>query len=159
MEARQHPLVALWEAFVAAFERRDDGACLVALREWILEWDRCFWERDFSAFGSIYSEDVEIRNSLGIVGVQSERGVAGFQRMRDDLSDVLAGRFRFDIEGFRRRGDDGFVGLGTVRAKGRYTGLVLRHELAIFWTLRGRRISRAEGFISHDRALAAAGLG
>jgi len=96
---------------------------------------------------------------MGVVGVTEFDGVEGFARLRDEMADVFAAsHFRFEIERYDRS-PKGFVGSGWIRARGRYTGLFLRRRMAVAWTLEGRRISAALGYLDHRAAREAAGLG
>jgi ketosteroid isomerase-like protein len=153
----EHPLLDAWHAFVAAYERGDERACLPALQEWIRRWDECFWQGDLSAFPDIYTPGVRVENHMGIVGVTSFNGVEGFHRLREDMVDVIAARFRFDVQRYDRS-PRGFVGSGVLRARGRYTGILLRRQMAIAWALEEGRISSARGYLDHGAAMRAAGL-
>jgi ketosteroid isomerase-like protein len=58
-----------------------------------------------------------------------------------------------------RRSGNRFVGLGRMRARGRYTGIVFRFPTAVLWTYREGRIVRVEPYLSQRRALAALSSG
>jgi hypothetical protein len=121
-------------------------------------WDECFWQGDFSAFPTIYTPDVRVENHLGVIGVSGFVGPEGFERLHEDMIEVIASRFRFEVERYERA-PAGFVGSGYIRARGRYSGILLRRRMAIAWSLEGRRISRALGYLDHESARRAAGLG
>jgi len=154
----EHELLAAWDRFLEAYERGDDDACLQAIRAWIEVWDRQFWARDFTDFDTIYDAHVEARNRTALWFVLKEfEGVNGFRTMRDEAADVAA-RFWFEIESFRRASDERVVALGHIRARGRYSGILLRHSMAVIWTLRDGRILRAEAYTSLHKALRDADL-
>ena len=58
---------------------------------------------------------------------------------------------------FRDLGDR-VLALGHVKARGRESGVVLDSPIAFLFTLRGGKAVKAEGFLSRDKALEAAGL-
>jgi ketosteroid isomerase-like protein len=145
-----------WEAFTRAYEKGDDERALSALQAWISAWDECFWAADFSAFDAAYEPEVEIHNSTRVFGLRNYHGIEGFRRLREDAADVFS-NFRFEVTGMRRAGNR-VVGLGRFRARGRYTGLVMRVPVAVVWTLDAGRISRVEPYTSRRGALRAVGL-
>jgi ketosteroid isomerase-like protein len=158
--ATGHDISPPWSDFVSARERGDTAEALRAIREFIRVWDEAFWSNDFSSFHSVYTDDVVLANSsrvASLIGSQERIGVDGFRRLRDDMADAFR-FFRFYIDEVRRPRGDRVLALGHIRARGRYTGLVLRTQFAALWTLRGEKICRADGFSSHRKALAAAGL-
>ena len=59
---------------------------------------------------------------------------------------------------FRAVGDDRVLALGRVRAKGRESGVEIDSEIGFVFTVRGGKAVKAEGFLSREGALAAAGL-
>ena len=152
-----HELERRWHAFVEPFRAGDDAGSLLALQQWIEEWDRCFWAADFSAFPAIYDPEFRTvsraRLPVGFDSATQVRGPAGFEALRADAIDA-ASRFWFDIQEFVRGSPDRFAGLGRFRARGRYTGLVLAIPFAVVWTLRGDKIVLAEAFMSHRHATA-----
>jgi ketosteroid isomerase-like protein len=149
--------VGAWRRFASAFDARDDDAALAALKAWIDAWDRCFWASDFDAFGVAYWPDVEMVNRSRLPGGFDFSGIEGFRRVREDIADVLS-NFRFEITGMRRSGNR-FVGLGRMRTRGRYTGIVFRFPAAVLWTYRDGRIARIEPYLSQRGALAALSSG
>jgi hypothetical protein len=142
--------VHAWDEFADAFERRDHPAGLAALQRWIVAWDRCFWANEIDVFSHVYVPDVVVVSHLPFPGFSGFRGIEGFARGRAEVADV-ASNFRFDVTELVWRGTR-FAGLGRMRARGRYTGLVLRFPNAVVWTYAARKINRIEIFASHRRA-------
>jgi hypothetical protein len=145
-----------WQGFVEAYSRQEHAAALGALGRWIEAWDECFWDRDFSPFSVAYWPDVEIVNRTRFFGVREHQGIEGFAGIRDEAAEVMS-NFRFEVTGLRPAGSR-FVGLGRIRARSRYAGIILRFPIAIVWTLRDGKIERIEAFTSQRRALASVGL-
>ena len=142
-----------WEQVIDAWDRHDDAATLLALQRWIEVWDACFWQSDFSAFPSAYQSDVVVENHTRLRGLdifQGGEGIDAFRRLREQSVDVLSW-FRFQIETIERSGDR-VAALGTMRTRGRLSGLGFRLPFATIWTIKGGKISRAEGFTSRRAA-------
>jgi hypothetical protein len=153
-----HPFARTWKAFLDAYQAGDDASALVALKAWEVEWDKTFLAGDFSSHGAVYTPDVEILNHTRIIGFSTYRGIdVGFRRWREDTLDV-ASRFKIQFNEIRRVSNTCFVGIGVARARGRFSGLLMRFPLATVWTLRGSRISRVDGYSSRRKALKTAGL-
>ena len=147
-----------WDQLVDAYEQGcADSDCLSLVRAWIEAWDNAFWANDFSAFPHIYSEDVEVENHTIVPFINGWRGIEGFRRVREDASDV-ASRFSFDIRSFRRAPKGRFVGTGRIRARGRYSSIVVQAPLSVVWTTRDRKVSRVEAYTSARKALHHAGI-
>ena len=64
---------------------------------------------------------------------------------------------RTELTEFRDLGDR-IVGLGQIHARGRESGVELDSATGWVFTLRNGKILKAEGFLSPDEALEAAGL-
>ena len=152
----------LWDEVLDAWKRHDDAATLLALQNWIEIWDVCFWQGDFSTFPEAYHPNVVVDNHTRLQGLSLFRGGEGidmFRRLREESSDVLSW-FRFQIESIERSGDR-LAALGTMRTRGRFSGLGIRVPFATIWTIKDGKIARAEGFTSRRlalRSLRAAGL-
>ena len=143
-----------WDQVVDAWDRHDDAATLLALQNWIEIWDVCFWRSDFSAFHNAYHDDVVVENHTRLRGLDVFRGGQGieaFRHLREQSADVLKW-FRFRIESIERSGDR-VAALGTIRTRGRLSGIGFRVPFATIWTIHNGRISRAEGFTSKRRAV------
>jgi hypothetical protein len=154
----QHPFARTWKAFLGAYRAGDDANALVALKAWEVVWDETFLAGDFSGHGAVYTQDVEIHNHTRFFGFPTYRGIDdGFRKWRDDSLDV-ASRFKIQFNEIRRVSNACFLGIGVVRARGRFSGLLMRFPLATVWTLRGSKISRVDGYSSRRKALKAAGL-
>ena len=152
MSERTERFVAEWNRFADAFEARDHGAGLVALRNWIVAWDECFWAEELEVFAEAYAPDVVAEAHLPFPGKFDFTGLEGFRWFRDEASDVMS-NFRFDVTGLEWEGDR-FAGFGHVRTRGRFTRLVFRFPNAVVWTYADRKITRIESFASHRRARA-----
>jgi ketosteroid isomerase-like protein len=139
-----------WGRFCAAFEAGDDEDSLGALQAWIIAWDECVQAGETGAFEVAYHEDVEAVAHLRLPGMRDTPNLESLRRELHDLPDI-ASRFRFDVVEFERHGDL-FMGSGRFRARGRYSGLVMRFPLAVVWTYRDGRISRVEAYGTRRRA-------
>jgi ketosteroid isomerase-like protein len=71
--------------------------------------------------------------------------------LREESSDVLSW-FRFQIESIERSGDR-VAALGTMRTRGRLSGLGIGVPFATIWTIIDGKIAHAEGFTSRRLAL------
>jgi len=145
-------LVRRWEAVAAALERGAEDACSAAVRSWIEEWDRRFWDSDFSGFERIYSADFVGRNRIGLIGPPAVHGPQGFAKLREDMSEA-ASRFWFDVREVRLGGGEAFAGIGRFKARGRYTGLVLQAPMAVLWRVRDGMLVEATAYLNPRRAL------
>jgi hypothetical protein len=145
--------VRAWDAFREAFERRDRHAALRSLQSWIGAWDECFWRSELEVFAHAYSPDVVVVAHLPFPGMRDYRGLDGFRKIREDVSDTVS-NFRFEVTALEWS-DRRFLGLGRIRARGRLSGLLLRLPLAVLWSYEGGKISRIEAFVSHRRGRAA----
>ncbi len=143
-----------WDEVVDAWKHHDDTATLLALQNWIEIWDVCFWQGDFSTFPTAYHSNVLIDNHTRLQGLSLFRGGEGidaFRRLREESSDVLSW-FRFQIESIERSGDR-VAALGTMRTRGRLSGLGIGVPFATIWTIMDGKIAQAEGFTSRRLAL------
>jgi ketosteroid isomerase-like protein len=139
-----------WVRFQSAFESGDEQRGLGALRDWISAWDRCVEARETEAFSVAYHDDLEVDHRLPLPGLPVPHGLEQFRRVLDELPDV-ASRFVFEVRHYERR-DDRFLGSGVVRARGRYSGALIRLPVAVVWTYRNGKISRLRAFASRRRA-------
>ena len=144
--------LAEWERFADAFESRDHDAALTALQGWILAWDKCFWREELDVFAEVYAPNVVVVNHLPFPGMSDFQGVGGFTRLRADVADAVS-IFRFEVSGLEWEGDR-FAGFGHLRARGRFSRLVIRFPGGVVWTYAERRITRIETFGSHRGARA-----
>lgn len=145
-----------WRQVVDAWDRYDDAATLLALQCWIEVWDACFWQSDLSAFPTAYHSNVVVENHTRLRGLDIFRGGEGieaFRRLREQSGDVLSW-FRFQIESIDRSGDR-VAALGTMRTRGRLSGIGFRLPFATMWTIKDGKISHAEGFTSRRAAIRA----
>jgi hypothetical protein len=143
-----------WDEVVDAWNHHDDAATLLALQNWIEIWDVCFWQDDFSAFPTAYHSNVLIDNHTRLQRMSLFRGGEGidaFRRLREESSDVLSW-FRFQIKSIERSGDR-VAALGTMRTRGRLSGLGIGVPFATIWTIIDGKIAHAEGFTSRRLAL------
>jgi hypothetical protein len=152
MAKEKNLLVERWSAVVAALADGDNGQVLRAVQSWIAEWDRRFWASDFSGFEEIYAPDFRGESRVPMAGDQGVDGPGGFAGLREEVNDVFS-RFWFDIREVRH-GDDGyFGGLGRMRARGRYSGLVVQAPWAVVWRAEGSMLVEATVHMGHRRAL------
>lgn len=141
-----------WGRFCVAFESGDDREALTALQAWIVAWDECVQARETAIFDVAYHHDVVASANIPFPGLRDRHGLEELRRELEDLPDV-ASRFRFEVVEFKRSGDR-FMGSGRFRARGRYSGLVMRIPLTVVWTYRDGRISRVEAYGTRRRAQA-----
>src|SRR5436305_7673452 len=84
------------------------------------------------------------------------RGHDGFRRWYAETQAIFE-ELRTELTEFRDLGDR-VVGLGHIHARGRESGVELDSATGWVFTLRNGKILKAEGFLSPDEALKAAGL-
>ncbi len=84
------------------------------------------------------------------------RGHDGFRRWYAETEATFE-ELRTELSEFRDLGDR-VVGLGQIHARGRESGVELDSATGWVFTLRNGKILTAEGFLSPDEALKAAGL-
>jgi ketosteroid isomerase-like protein len=84
------------------------------------------------------------------------RGHDGFRRWHAETEAAFE-ELTTELTEFRDLGDR-VVGLGRVHARGRESGLELDSATGWIFTLRDGKVVKAEGFLSVDKALEAAGL-
>jgi len=84
------------------------------------------------------------------------RGHDGFRRWYAETEATFE-ELRTELTEFRDLGDR-VVGLGRIYARGRESGAELDSATGWVFTLRNGKILKAEGFLSPDEALKAAGL-
>ncbi len=152
MSQRSEAFKDAWGRFCTAFESGDDEASLSALQEWIISWDDCVQVEETENFGVAYHDDVVALNRLPLPGARDTRGLEEYRTQLQEVPDV-ANRFRFEIAEFERS-EDRFMGSGRFRARGRYSGLVMRFPLAVVWDYDDGRIRRVQAFGTRRRARA-----
>ena len=145
-------LVRRWEAVAAALESGDADACLQAVHNWIEEWDRRFWSSDFSGFERIYAPDFVGHTRIAIIGTSAIHGPQGFMKLREEVSEA-ASRFWFEVREVRLGPEGTFAGVGRLKARGRYSGLVLKAPLAVVWRVRDGWLVEAAAYLNPRRAL------
>ena len=84
------------------------------------------------------------------------RGHDGFRRWYADVMQSFE-ELTTELTEFRDLGEV-VVAFGRVRARGRESGVALDTATGWVFTVRNGKVVRAEGFLSHDEALEAAGL-
>ncbi len=145
-------LVRRWEAVSAALERGDEDACLGAVRDWIEEWDRRFWDEDFSGFDRIYAPDFVGRSRVPIISTADLEGPQGFVKVREEMAEATS-RFWFDVHEVRIGPDGTFAGIGRFRARGRYSGMVLQAPFGVVWRARDGMLIEATAFLGTRRTI------
>ena len=144
-------LVKRWRVVVRVLTEGTDAECTAAVRDWIEEWDRRFWARDFSGFEEIYASRFHGETRMPMVGDHSVDGPDGFRGLREDLADV-ASRFWFDVREVRRGKDGRFLGLGRMRARGRYSGMLMQTPWAVLWRVEDGRLVEALAYLRPRQA-------
>jgi ketosteroid isomerase-like protein len=94
---------------------------------------------------------------LFVEGGHSYRGHDGIRQMLRDFADVLD-EVHFDYDEIRDLGER-VVAIGSVRVRGKASGLETESPYACVGEIRGGRGVRLQGYLDPDEALAAAGLG
>jgi len=113
--------------------------------------------RDVEGFLTYLAADFELRSAI-IGGAEGSvyRGHDGARRWVADAEESFE-EVRFEMVEFRDLGDR-VVALGRVRARGRESGLELDSPSGWLCTVRDGKVVKAEGFLSREAALEAAGL-
>jgi ketosteroid isomerase-like protein len=101
--------------------------------------------------------DGELQSAI-IGGVEGKvyRGHDGIRRWFDETQEGFVD-LRTELTEFRDLGDR-IVGFGHIHARGRESGLELDSATGWVFDLRGGQVVRAQGFLSREDALEAAGL-
>jgi hypothetical protein len=73
-------------------------------------------------------------------------------KMREEVSEA-ASRFWFEVREVRLGPEGGFAGIGRLKARGRYSGLVLQAPLAVVWRVRDGMLVEAAAYLNPRRAL------
>ena len=103
--------------------------------------------------------DPELEWHSAIVGAAEgnvHRGHEGFRRWYADSFESFE-ELRLEWSEFRDLGDR-VLAFGRVRARGRESGVEIDSPMGWVATVRRGKVVKAEGFLSRDRALEAAGL-
>ncbi|HEX6116634.1 MAG TPA: nuclear transport factor 2 family protein [Solirubrobacterales bacterium] len=108
---------------------------------------------------ALCDEEVEIRNPPDFPVRGLYEGHDGVRRWRDQVFDIFDGP-RVEPEDIVDVHGDGTTVLMLLRATGtaRYTGIEVDYEWAAVWTIRNGKLLRAQGYLSRDEAVKAAGL-
>ena len=145
-------LVRRWEAVATALDRGDEDALLGAVRDWIEEWDRRFWATDFSGFERIYAPDFVGRSRVPLINTSGIEGPQGFAKIREEMAEATS-RFWFDVHEVRLGPDGRFAGVGRLRARGRYSGMVLQTPFGVVWRARDGMLVEATAYLGTRRTL------
>jgi ketosteroid isomerase-like protein len=114
-------------------------------------------EGDIDRALSLADPEAELHSAIiGGAEGRAYRGHKGFRQWYTDVMETFT-ELRTELTEFRDFGDR-VVAFGRIRALGRESGLQLDEETGWVFTIRRGRILRAEGFLSRDEALEAAGL-
>jgi ketosteroid isomerase-like protein len=84
------------------------------------------------------------------------QGHEGFRSWLADSSEVFE-KLEIDLNDLRDLGDR-VIGFGRIRARGRESGLELDSPTGWVFTVRGGKVTKAEGFLNPADAMEAAGL-
>jgi ketosteroid isomerase-like protein len=102
-------------------------------------------------------EEVELRSAIvGGAEGHAYRGHDGFRRWHADSFDSFE-ELTNEWSEFRDLGDRILV-FGHVRARGRGSGMTLDSPMGWVFTVRGGKVTAAQGFLSRGEALEAVGL-
>jgi ketosteroid isomerase-like protein len=130
MTERNHELIK------QAFERWNDGD----------------YEIDYDTLDS----DVELHTPLSSTSGTPYRGHAGFRRWVDDINDQFE-TWELAVDEWRPLEDGRLLGLGSIHARGRGSGVQLDQELAWLFAFHGEKLIRYDAFYSREEGLRAAG--
>ena len=101
--------------------------------------------------------EVELYTPLASTRGGPYRGHDGFRQWLEDIDEQFE-EWELRVEEWRPLDDDRLLGLGTIHAKGRGSGLELDQELAWLFAFRDQKLIRYDAFYSAEEGLRAAGL-
>lgn len=113
--------------------------------------------RDIDSFVAYLDPGFEFRSAI-VSGAEGKvyRGHEGARRWVADAAETFV-QVTFEVAELRDLGDR-VLALGRIRARGRGSGLELDTPCGWLCCLRNGKVVSAEGFLSREDALAAAGL-
>jgi ketosteroid isomerase-like protein len=112
-------------------------------------------ERGLGMMAEVIDPEFEAHLSPELGG-RVVRGIEELRQFGYALEEDFA-ELRYDAEHFRELGRDQVLVLGTIHGRGRVSGMPVRGEFGHVWTFAGGRPRAIHAFLSHERALAAAG--
>lgn len=107
-------------------------------------------------FAGLLDAEIEWVNPPGAVEGGTRRGIQSFTAAARSVSDTFEGS-RVDFDEFIDAGDRVVV-LGTLRGRGRGSGVDVERRQGYVWTIRDGKAVRFEWFPEQQQALDAAGL-
>jgi uncharacterized protein len=114
------------------------------------------WEESSPVSSGLLADDIEWVNPREAVEPGTRKGAPDF----GDAADKVAGAFedaRVEFERFIDAGDEVVV-IGTLRGKGRGSGIELERRQGYVWTIRDGKAVRFQWFNDPAQALQAAGV-
>ena len=113
--------------------------------------------RDVATLAALSTPDFEWTAAMGVIeGDASFSGREGIETYFVSLSEAWQD-YRLVVDEFRDLGDQVLL-LGLVRGLGKGSGVPVDAPFGMVIDFRGGRISRAQGYLDHGKALRAAGL-
>ncbi len=114
-------------------------------------------ERNLGAIGDAFDPAVELDSPLSSVVGVPYRGHAGIEQWRHDIDEQFS-EWHLHLDDLRDLGDAVIV-IGSVRGRGRVSGVVVEFDAAVLATFAGgHRITRMRIYLDIQEALQAAGL-
>ena len=113
--------------------------------------------RDLATLDSLWSEEGELHSRLAATEGQVFRGRQGIRDYFAWLDEAFE-ELRSEVEEIIDAGEDRVVALLIARARGKASGVPSTQRFAVVFTFQGKRIARADSYLSRAEALEAAGL-
>jgi ketosteroid isomerase-like protein len=111
---------------------------------------------EVEGFVALATDDFEWSPSMVAIEGQVFRGSEGIRAYCASLDDVWS-EFRILPDSFRDSGDTVLM-LGSLRGRGRSSGVTVDESLGMVFDVRDGKIARIRGFLDHAEALRAAAL-
>jgi ketosteroid isomerase-like protein len=111
---------------------------------------------EVEGFVALATDDFEWSPSMVAIEGQVFRGSEGIRAYCASLDDVWS-EFRILPDSFRDSGDTVLM-LGSLRGRGRNSGVTVDESLGMVFDVRDGKIARIRGFLDHAEALRAAAL-
>ena len=115
-----------------------------------------FNDVDVERFAALTTDDFEWSPSMVAIEGETFRGEAGIRAYFASLGESWE-EFRI-LPGSFREPPGAVVMLGSLRGRGKNSGVTVDASLGMVFDLREERIARIRGFLDHAHALKAAGL-
>jgi ketosteroid isomerase-like protein len=123
----------------------------------VRRYSELFIRQDFEQMLDYMDPEFELHSAI-VGGAEGNvyRGHEGFRRWRAEFFESFE-EFTGEVNEVRDLGDR-VLTFGRIRARGRESGVELDSPIGWVFTVRDGKLVRAEGFLSRDEALEAAGV-